>query len=66
MIINQTAWQKIFLWWPVKINTKWVWLKSVYYRTRIEIKLEDYPHGKTSILVHTEFGTLFDVLKSPS
>jgi len=32
---NWTLWERKFLWWPLKINGRWYWLRYVYERERL-------------------------------
>ena len=50
-------WKKWFAWYPVKINGKRVWMKTVY-RKYIWEKSSSFPFSE-----EYDYGTIFDVLK---
>jgi len=62
-----TPWQSRFLWLPerIKINdtVKWMWLRSIYYRT-CSYKNTDDPTLDYA-LIETEYAmNIFDILRS--
>ena len=51
------VWEKWFAWFPVRVNGKRVWFKTIYSKliwTREDVQ----------IFLDYEYGTIFDVLKS--
>ena len=50
------SWEKWFAWYPVKIHSRRVWLKTVYRRSiHSYADLDDWQRY--------EYGTIFDILK---
>lgn len=49
-------WEKWFAWYPIKVNNKIVWLKTIYRRSIFSyVDMDDWQRY--------EYGTLFDILK---
>lgn len=49
-------WEKWFAWYPVKVHSKRVWMKTVYRRwINTYVDFDDW--------TRYEYGTLFDVIK---
>ena len=63
-----TPWCERFLWKPtrIKINdtVKWMWFRTVYYRTGSYTNLADSDIDYIPSLVETEYATnIFDILR---
>lgn len=50
----KAPWVKMFAWRPVKVHSKWVWLKTVY-------RTYEYNH-EHGIRYVPKYGTILDVL----
>lgn len=49
------SWEQWFAWYPVKIHSKRVWLKTVYRRSILSyVDMDDWQRY--------EYGTIFDVM----
>jgi predicted chitinase len=49
-------WEKWFAWYPVKVHSKRVWLKTVYRRSLLTyVDMDDWQRY--------EYGTIFDIIK---
>jgi hypothetical protein len=52
-----TTWREWFAWYPVKYNGKYIWLTTIYRRTR-------KVHGREGIWTQKQYITLHDYLKN--
>lgn len=54
--IEKGPWKEFYAWRPVKVNGKWVWLKTVYRRwINTYVDMDNW--------TRYEYGTAFDILK---
>lgn len=54
--IETSPWRQWFAWYPVKVHSKRVWLKTVYRRSLLTyVDMDDWQRY--------EYGTIFDIIK---